>query len=251
MLNEKHAEIVNLEVKQMIVVDAKNILSRILLNYENKYKNENLYFCCKLYSYLNKDEVKQYFVEFFDNITKIIHNLLLTFFYKIDEIKKPNKDHKSEEIIVLTYKIIKCLENDCFTEFFVKYRSGIEYKNYKQLKTFSGKTLTEKMYKLSKTLKGIQKNVYLPNNLYALQFFYKIHDGVPLVERIENHSNEIIAIWESELKKRKGSEFTKFLDVNLEIQQEFYLPEEIRINIVEKIKENVLETCKEKTYKKG
>lgn len=251
MLNEKNSENVNIEVKQLIVVDAKSILSRILLNYENKYKQENLYSCTKLYLYLNKSEVKRYFLEFNENILKVIHNLLLTFLSKIDEVRKPKKDVKNEETIVLFFKTIKCFENDCFLEFFEKYRSGMEFKNYEQLKTFSGEILTDKIFELSKTLKGIQRNVYLLNNLYLLQFFYKVHKETPMVEFIEVHSNEIIQIWESEIRKRKESEFTKFLDVNLEIQSDYYLPETIRTNIVDKIRECVLDVCKEKTYKKG
>ncbi|KAM0686330.1 hypothetical protein COBT_002449 [Conglomerata obtusa] len=249
LMDEVNSEIVSKQIKLMIVIEIKGILTRVLLNYENKFKNENLYSCCKLYLYLNDEELKNLFQEFLENIETIIFNLFNNFFHSINEIKKPIKSFHNEEIIILTYKIIKNMDDRCFDDFFRRFREDLDFKNYEQLKLYLGNLLTNKVFENSEQLKGIQKDVYLINNLHLLQCFYKIHNKKRLIEYIDSFSNEIIQIWSSECKKRGKDEFTRFLDVNLEIQKNYFVPEELRDMIQKKVKEIINNNVKEKAYK--
>ncbi|KAM0674257.1 hypothetical protein GVAV_002331 [Gurleya vavrai] len=251
LIDEKNIEAVGNEIKQMIIIENKNVLMRILVNYEHQYRNENLYTCCKLFLYINQKEVINYFKEYYDEILININNLLLKFIHKIEEIKKPNKEFLSESYVVLSNKIIQIFSNKIFDVFFEKFKGQQEFKSYLQMKDFFCNFLTEKILFLGEKFKGIQKNVYLLNNLNVIIFFDKKYKDKRIIEYIEQYSEEIINIWDFECKKRKESDFTRFLDINLDIQANYHLPDENREMVREKIRDVILHYVKIKKYKKG
>lgn len=249
-MDDAKTEILDKQIQQMLLIEYKDIISKILMDLENKYKDKNIVDACNWYLAVKDKEIASLFGEFDEEILKDIYNLQIKFLNNIDAIPKPNKKLLNEDFVYNLFRIFNLFENEELHAFFDLYRSELDYKNYDEMKAVLSGTALDKIFNLSAKLKGIQKNVYLLNNIYLMINYCKEYQGKKLVEYISRYCDEIVKMWKDECDKRKG-DITQFLDVNFEIQKDYYLPEEIRTVVLEGIERIVLGMMERCTYKNG
>lgn len=247
-LNEKNSEIVGQQIKQMVMIEMRDNLSSSLLVFENKFQFINLVLACDFFIQLQNKELQGKFSEFDDGILKVINNLFIKFIQKVNSIKEPNGLYEVEEFIYHLYRVIKLFEHKELHKMFFLYP---DFKNNSQMKAYLGNLCIEKIFDLAVSLKGIQKNVYLLNNLHLIQFFYREYKGKKTIEYIEEKIDEIVKTWEVECDNKKGKDPTRFLDVNLDIQGKYYLPEDIKEILIREITKIVEKLTKQNRYRNG
>lgn len=248
-LDDKNAEVVYNQLHQMILIDLKEAVSKILLDLENKFKIMNVVEACQFYIHLQEPVVRDYFKEFNIEILKVINNLFITLVNEINRIKKPNKKVLHESFVYALYKLLEVFKDKKLHLIFIELHDTFEFRNYPHMKIRFGQIACERVIELSAEFKGIQKNVYLLNNFCLIQFYCQEYLDIKITDYIIKFSDEIVKMWNKECEKKRGTDLTRFLDVNLEVQKQYYLPDELREGIIPRIRMIIDDVLKESTYK--
>ncbi|EJW02416.1 hypothetical protein EDEG_03158 [Edhazardia aedis USNM 41457] len=244
-LDTKNGAATSLFIKEVIFNEIRSSIAKILLEYENKYKEEYLVEVLRLYKELRQNKkVHFYFEDIEIEILKIFDNLVLIFLDRLSEISESNKLYQTESFVQTIYEIKSLFANSDLRKRY--FNSRLLYRSPKNMFDTLGSVLYNKVLSLSENMKGIQKNVYLINNLDVLVVFYREHNQKSVVSILEQCTKEIVKSWKMECEKRldefkefdllssgKTKRAHRFLDLNLSIQKEYNLPGDIRRHVLE------------------
>lgn len=248
-LDEKNSEILYKELRQLILIDLKEAVSKVLIEFENKFKFENIMEACKFYMQLQEPVTQEYFKALDKELLKIMNNLFVTFFTEISKIKKPNKKYLHEPFVHIFNQILHIFKENKMKNLFMQLRKILEFQNHAQMRIRLGTMACERIIEISTVLKGIQKNVYLLNNFTIIHFYCHEYNDIAISDYIIKFSDEIVKMWDKECEKKKKKDVTRFLDVNLEIQKQYYLSEELREGIVPRIRIIIENLVRNSEYK--
>ncbi|KAF9765076.1 hypothetical protein NGRA_0007 [Nosema granulosis] len=255
ILGGANAQIINRGLNKLLLINLKKIIADILIVVEKEENMASVPFCMVLNSHLRQSEeaeikeVEELYV-FKNEINKIVCNIFLAFVENLKTIQQPNKFCDIETIALNLKRSLDSLEdNKNVSRVFIKnYGPFFKAKTVDELAKSFSEMVLNKVISLSKQLDTIKRSIYLINNFYTLKCFVDDVDGLNIKEEIEKSSTMIIEVWKSELDSKSGRNFSNFVESNLESFKSYYLPEEVRREIVPKIKTIVWENILTKGY---
>ncbi|TBU05603.1 hypothetical protein CWI36_0613p0010 [Hamiltosporidium magnivora] len=247
---------INKEILEKLMLELKVVISHALMDIDRKNKPENLIYLIKLYSSIKikeniRDTNMEMLFEFKKECLVLINNLLITFEQNIIHEKKNEKNFLCEQFNKTFLDFCDTFKenNNCLEELIFKFQENFAFENYDSFVNYYGVKCLRKTFDLSENLKGIQKCVYLLNNLDILQEYILEYKNIKIIEYLERNKNDIIKIWKNECEKRKHKESTEFLKLNLSIQRKYILPDLVRENIISQLSKIIFNLVSNSKYR--
>jgi hypothetical protein len=256
VLGLENARALNLGLFKTFVLELKGVIADVLMVVEKEERADDVPFLVQLNAALRHSEhgYNELIGELFelkDNINKIIHNCLLAYFERLSFVSEPDKHSDAEGMCAEMARILDAFyyNKDVGDAFASAYGAAFNVRSVQDiLEEFSTRVI-RRVLLLSEQKKGISKSVYLVNNAYVLQHYLREIDGVSMGDYLSSNTSSIISVWEKEVAKRKESDVTEFLNQNIRLQQNHFLPVELRGRVTGRIKELVEELLGRKEYK--
>ncbi|EOB13347.1 hypothetical protein NBO_80gi002 [Nosema bombycis CQ1] len=212
-------------------------------------------FCMELNSRLRQSneakikEVEELYV-YKNEINKIVCNILLSFLEKTRILSRPNKFCDIETLVLNLKRALDSFEDNknVTTVFLRNFGAFFKVETVDNLCRTLSETILKKVIELSDQFDQMKRSIYLVNNFYTLKNYIEDVNNQNINQGIEDNSEIIVNSWKDELSSKTGRRFTDFIDVNLHSFKSYYLPSEIRVNVVPKIKAIIWENILTKEY---
>lgn len=256
ILGQEQAQSINEGVTKMLIINVKSTISDVLMVSEKDENPDSIPYLILLSNNLRHTEgevivkdLEELFV-FKKEINKIISNCLMAYFESLDDLNKPNKRFEAEKL-VLTIKSILNSFNDyegiakCYL---ATYGAFFGIKNLEELNTSFSTRVLDKIFTLADSLSGIQRSVYVINNVDIIKTFLATYEDTGLEEIISLNAEKILSIWANESRKRNEKDVSEFIDANVEAQKTYTLPENVRYPLVQELKTIIGDLLVDKTY---
>ncbi|WUR04086.1 exocyst subunit EXO70 family protein [Vairimorpha necatrix] len=252
VLGEKYGQSINLGLNKILIINLTKIIGDNLQVIEREEKLEDVPFLMELNNNLKHNEekrikeVESLFV-FKDPINKIICNIFITYGDDVNRLDRPNKYCDVEHLALNLRRALDSMNRyKILTNVFLRnYGPMFKIKTLDECNETFTKMLMIKILKFSETLPDLKKYIYLINNLYTLQNYIK----PDLRNKIQDSIDNVVNTFKTELQKRNTDKLTSFIDSNIDAFKTYYLPDEIRIKVINFFKKYIWEEIAKKDYK--
>lgn len=239
LLEKEDAENMTRIITEMLMADRKSKVSEVLMNLSKRNKPEDIAFIIALSSFFRIPQNKlgsvfRHLEDLRSECLKLANNLLITLYEKIGLTTTANKFCDTEPFVIQANTILRgMIKNKGFATEIIMRCDFVSSKTVEELCDEFGTKCYEKIEEILVTVTGVRRHIYLINNFYVLQNFLKEYNNRRLSDYITEAKREILDVWRRECDKRKGLDVTSFLDTNLEIQKRYFLPSDIRQELME------------------
>ncbi|KAF7684121.1 hypothetical protein TCON_0681 [Astathelohania contejeani] len=246
--------VVYTEIRALLIIDIKDVLAKVLMDVENKSRDSDCVFLihlCRAIGYKNEFELDPFIAECF----KLINNALISFESRLEKVKKHDKKLMAEEYnllivdIVKEFKmleLVKINENESqLKKFLNDFEEGQTFEDFKNK---WGTMCIKKTYSLARNLGTLERHIYLLNNFYEIQKIITRYEDTALAGIIDSSAKSIIKIWNDECKKRADP--MNYIKRNIDVQGKYFINEDMRPYLIEKIERIVKDVLGHKYKKK-
>jgi len=246
ILGSKKARAVNDGLIKLMVLDLKRIFVDELEKIRIEKNPESIPFMIQLYARLRHSgdvlikEIEDLFI-FKDEILTLIFNCFIELFIKLDLLKEPNRGLRSENIVNLFTSILDQFDNtkEVKRSWVDRYGSSFGVYSLEEL----NKNFVEKLYlkitKISEILEIEESSIYIINNISKFKRCVHKIDKREIKDIIYKNCETIVGIWKIAHSSLSGSTLYNSLMKSIEQSKKYYLPDEERLYISDKIKELV------------
>eukprot|EP00866_Antonospora_locustae_P000328 jgi/Antlo1/328/1654 len=241
-------------ITEILLADTKQKVSSMLMVIEKRGRPEDVAFLLALAPIfappLNKFEpMFGRFRDLKEECCKMFNNLIAALYERIGSTTAPNKFCDTESFVIHTNTIVKAVRrNESLGLTFMDRCPLIASKSVRDLEVELGSKCYEKVVNVSRSITGIRRSTFMINNLYVIQNFLEEHGGEKLHDMIAECSKEIVQVWRKECEKRRGTNITGFLNTNIEVQKRYFLPDDVRAEVVEGVVDVVRSAVENSVY---
>lgn len=254
ILGRRFSRTINDGLIQLLVLDLKTILGSYLLKIEKSQSPFHIPFLIQLYSRLRHsggnmvEEIEQLF-ELKPEVMKLIFNCFIQFFGQLDLLESPNGELVSEDITVLLAEILEqfALNKDAKREWVSSFGSSFGIFSVDELGFNLCEKCLLKITSLSEQLDVRERSIYTINNIHTLREYFLKFSGLDIKQLIYKNCETVIGVLKIGLESKPPADAYKFLFGELLAAQKYYLPEEERTYIAQKLKQIVEDGTSKKT----
>jgi len=243
ILGKRVAKNINKGIVQLLVLDLKAIVAKILAKIDKNQAPASIPFLIQLYARIRHregsivEEIEELF-ELKPEIIKLIFNCFIQFFGQLDLLEKPNSKLEAEELTVLLASILHefSVNKEAKREWATKFGRSFGVSDTAELgSNFSEKCLL-KITDLSSKLEIRERSIYVINNVHCFREYLDKFSGLSIKQLIYKHTETIIGLIKVEIGSKTPSEAYKYLLGDLAEVKKYSLPEEEQVYVSQSIR---------------
>lgn len=243
ILGKKFSKKVNEVLIKLIVLDLKNIIGTLLMKINKSQSPSSIPFLIELYSRIRHsngnmvEEIEELF-ELKPEIMKIMFNCFIQFFGELDLLNKPRKELTAEKLTRILSEILYQFRNhkEVKREWGSTYGSSFGVYRIDDIDSnFTEKCLL-KITELSKLIDAKKSQIYMLNNIHSLKEYFVKFSGLETKQLVYKYCENVVGFLRIEIESQAPETVQDYLKSQIDKMKRYFLPEEDRRYINEKIK---------------